>query len=111
MCMLMFVYSCVCDHVVVLKHVNVCMWSGVYAQMCMFMCIWSCFLVYCLQKWNDELLTWDPTKYDNITSIVLLPDAVWLPEIQVLNRSAFQLLNQQNYASNVFIHITMKTYS
>ena len=39
-----------------------------------------------LKEWQDKRLKWNSSDYDDITSIVLHPGQVWMPEIQILNR-------------------------
>ncbi|XP_029646617.2 acetylcholine receptor subunit beta-type acr-2-like [Octopus sinensis] len=35
--------------------------------------------------WNDEKLTWNPSDYNNITSIYLPKDKIWTPPIKMCN--------------------------
>lgn len=37
------------------------------------------------QTWNDPRLTWDPTKYGNITKVHLPLEKIWRPDIQLYN--------------------------
>ena len=38
------------------------------------------------QEWWDELLTWDPAEYGNITQIRIPCDEIWLPDIVLYNK-------------------------
>lgn len=38
-----------------------------------------------ITEWIDERLVWDPLKYDNLSSIVLPPTMIWLPELTLMN--------------------------
>ena len=38
------------------------------------------------QEWWDELLTWDPNDYGNITQIRIPCDEIWLPDIVLYNK-------------------------
>ena len=38
------------------------------------------------QTWRDELLVWDPADFNNITSIEIPCDKIWLPDIVLYNR-------------------------
>ena len=44
--------------------------------------------VVCHQMWNDERLTWNDSKFDNISHIVVKSDQIWKPDIVLRNRSA-----------------------
>ncbi|XP_053308424.1 5-hydroxytryptamine receptor 3A-like [Spea bombifrons] len=35
------------------------------------------------QFWVDEFLTWDPTKFENITQISIPTEKVWIPDIMI----------------------------
>ncbi|XP_025112908.1 LOW QUALITY PROTEIN: neuronal acetylcholine receptor subunit alpha-7-like [Pomacea canaliculata] len=35
--------------------------------------------------WTDSFLTWDPTQHDNITSVRIPSERIWLPDIQLYN--------------------------
>ncbi|XP_055894104.1 neuronal acetylcholine receptor subunit alpha-6-like [Biomphalaria glabrata] len=35
--------------------------------------------------WNDEMLTWDPSKYDNQAIIHPMPEKIWRPRVLLLN--------------------------
>ncbi len=37
------------------------------------------------QKWTDPKLTWDPSDWDNVTSLHIKYDKVWLPDIVLYN--------------------------
>ena len=39
-----------------------------------------------VQTWQDETLMWNPSDFNNITSVVLPADMLWKPEIFVQNR-------------------------
>ena len=39
-----------------------------------------------LQMWQDELLTWNPTDYNNTTTLTVEGKEIWLPEISLFNR-------------------------
>lgn len=34
-------------------------------------------------KWTDKRLKWDPKNYDNITSIILDSNSIWVPDIML----------------------------
>lgn len=38
------------------------------------------------QDWNDEMLTWDPELFGNITRITIPCDRIWLPDIVLYNK-------------------------
>jgi len=38
-----------------------------------------------LQSWTDERLKWEPHDYDNLMSISVLPEKLWMPDVQVFN--------------------------
>ncbi|KAK3788274.1 hypothetical protein RRG08_027008 [Elysia crispata] len=66
------------------------------------------------QKWLDPKLTWEPSKYGNITVVRLPYDTVWLPDI-VLYNSAH--LADESVSTNVIvlnngtvIYLTMVIY-
>ncbi|XP_063292688.1 5-hydroxytryptamine receptor 3A-like [Pelobates fuscus] len=35
------------------------------------------------QFWNDEFLTWDPTKFENVTQISIPTEKIWVPDILI----------------------------
>lgn len=41
--------------------------------------------VWIRQKWNDPWLTWDPSKYHGLSSIIISPNFVWKPDIVLHN--------------------------
>ncbi|KAM3821471.1 acetylcholine receptor subunit beta [Vipera latastei] len=43
--------------------------------------------VYMDQEWIDYRLTWDPSEFEGITSILLDADKVWLPDIVLMNNN------------------------
>ena len=38
------------------------------------------------QKWNDCRLTWTPSLFDNISSVMVAYDDVWTPDITLYDR-------------------------
>ncbi|XP_040182595.1 5-hydroxytryptamine receptor 3A-like [Rana temporaria] len=36
------------------------------------------------ESWVDEFLTWDPTKFDNVTQISIPRQLIWIPDIVVM---------------------------
>lgn len=36
-------------------------------------------------SWTDERLKWEPHDYDNLMSISVLPEKLWMPDVQVFN--------------------------
>lgn len=36
--------------------------------------------------WKDDFLNWNPQDYNNVTSINVKPDKVWVPDITLMNR-------------------------
>ncbi|XP_067671356.1 neuronal acetylcholine receptor subunit alpha-2-like [Haliotis asinina] len=45
--------------------------------------------------WTDLLLTWDPTLHDNITSVRVPSDKIWLPDIYLYNFADDRLREQR----------------
>ncbi len=43
------------------------------------------FLLFTPKEWKDERLTWNPADYQGVTSLVLPPALVWLPEFVLDN--------------------------
>ena len=43
-------------------------------------------LFHFFQKWRNELLQWNPQKWDNITSVRIDPETVWVPDILLHNK-------------------------
>ena len=41
--------------------------------------------LFCLQRWTDEYLVWDPDEYDGITSVRLSSEKIWIPDIMLYN--------------------------
>jgi hypothetical protein len=39
--------------------------------------------------WNDEFLRWKPRKFENVTSINVNPDNIWIPDIELYNSGDF----------------------
>ncbi|XP_047139412.1 neuronal acetylcholine receptor subunit alpha-2 isoform X1 [Hydra vulgaris] len=39
------------------------------------------------QKWRNPILTWDPTKYNNIKEINVDPSSIWRPDIVLYNNA------------------------
>ena len=42
-------------------------------------------VIFMLQEWTDDRLTWKPEDFGNVTDIILKPDKIWLPELAVMN--------------------------
>lgn len=43
-------------------------------------------LVWLNHEWKDELLSWDPSDFNGITSISVPNDQIWLPDIALVNK-------------------------
>lgn len=39
-----------------------------------------------LQEWNDYKLRWRPSDYDNVTSIRVPSELIWVPDIVLYNK-------------------------
>lgn len=39
-----------------------------------------------VQKWHDYQLQWNPKDYDNITTLRIAPEKIWLPDIVLFNK-------------------------
>lgn len=39
-----------------------------------------------LQEWNDYKLCWNPPDYDNVTSIRVPSELIWVPDIVLYNK-------------------------
>ena len=39
-----------------------------------------------LQEWQDEQLQWDPADYNNLTTLRIPCQSIWLPDIVLYNR-------------------------
>uniref|UniRef100_A0A8C6V539 Cholinergic receptor nicotinic alpha 2 subunit n=1 Tax=Naja naja TaxID=35670 RepID=A0A8C6V539_NAJNA len=47
--------------------------------------------VWLKQEWNDYKLQWNPTDFDNVTSIRVPSEMIWIPDIVLYNnKSEFQ---------------------
>ncbi|RNA24383.1 holine Receptor [Brachionus plicatilis] len=59
--------------------------------------------------WNDAYLTWDPSSYGSINSIMLPLDKIWIPDLHLFNSAAE---NDRIYPSivQVFSNGTVKAY-
>ena len=42
-------------------------------------------MIYCLQQWRDDYLTWDKNEYDTDLIVVKATD-IWHPDIMTRNR-------------------------
>nr|QQY02480.1 acetylcholine-gated chlorid channel [Cryptocotyle lingua] len=42
----------------------------------------NCWTIY---RWNDALLRWNPSQYDNITVLRIMPHQIWTPDIKLHN--------------------------
>ncbi|KAH9502550.1 Neuronal acetylcholine receptor subunit alpha-9 [Bulinus truncatus] len=49
-----------------------------------------------IQEWNDILLTWDPAAHDNIRSVMIPSDKIWLPDILLYNFADDRLKEQRD---------------
>lgn len=38
------------------------------------------------QEWNDYKLRWRPSDYDNVTSIRVPSELIWVPDIVLYNK-------------------------
>ncbi|XP_025101181.1 neuronal acetylcholine receptor subunit alpha-10-like [Pomacea canaliculata] len=47
-------------------------------------------------EWRDELLTWNPEDYDNISDVRLPSDKIWIPDILLYNFADDRLKEQRN---------------
>ncbi|KAK7003430.1 neuronal acetylcholine receptor subunit alpha-9 [Biomphalaria glabrata] len=47
-------------------------------------------------EWNDILLTWDPAMHDNIKSVMIPSDKIWLPDILLYNFADDRLKEQRD---------------
>ena len=50
-----------------------------------FRCVFAQYGSIFFKEWIDERLSWDPSKYSNLTDIVINPRRIWLPEIAIIN--------------------------
>lgn len=39
-----------------------------------------------LQEWSDYKLRWDPADFDNVTSIRVPSEMIWIPDIVLYNK-------------------------
>ena len=39
--------------------------------------------------WRDQFLRWNPERFNNVTSINVSPDNIWMPDIELYNSGAF----------------------
>lgn len=39
-----------------------------------------------LQEWSDYKLRWDPAEFDNVTSIRVPSEMIWIPDIVLYNK-------------------------
>ena len=42
--------------------------------------------VLSIQEWNDYKLRWKPSDYDNVTSIRVPSELIWVPDIVLYNK-------------------------
>ena len=40
---------------------------------------------FCIQRWSDEYLTWEPEEYGNMTVIKLPQHQIWTPDLMLYN--------------------------
>ena len=40
----------------------------------------------CCQEWIDELMRWDPDKYDGLETAILPAYKVWTPDLYIFNK-------------------------
>ncbi|KAL3876916.1 hypothetical protein ACJMK2_034697 [Sinanodonta woodiana] len=52
--------------------------------------------VWFTYKWKDVLLRWDPHVYDNITTIMVPPENIWIPDIVLYNFADSRLKEQRS---------------
>jgi len=43
------------------------------------------YIFMCYQKWKDHRLTWNVSDFENITSIYVPTDMIWVPDIVLVN--------------------------
>ena len=53
-------------------------------------------IYYYQQMWDDARLKWDPAAYNGVKTIVLHPDQVWLPDIELYNRWEWPAVQSKN---------------
>ncbi|RXM28161.1 Neuronal acetylcholine receptor subunit alpha-2 [Acipenser ruthenus] len=58
--------------------------------------------VWLKQEWNDYKLRWNPADYDNVTSIRVPSEMIWVPDIVLYNK----LLSPAIYKSSCSIDVT-----
>ncbi|XP_064411103.1 neuronal acetylcholine receptor subunit alpha-4 [Latimeria chalumnae] len=46
--------------------------------------------VWLNQEWNDYKLRWNPADYDNVTSIRVPSEIIWIPDIVLYNKCSYQ---------------------
>lgn len=52
-------------------------------------------------KWRDLNLAWDPSEFENVSSIVVPPGELWLPDIVLYNDVRDQERDMSIYACNI----------
>ncbi|TKR71726.1 hypothetical protein L596_019275 [Steinernema carpocapsae] len=60
-------------------------------------------LVYVVEEWVDDTLSWNPSSFDNITQTWLPMEAVWIPDLIVFNMLEYQNL-LKDIRSPMLIH-------
>ncbi|KAK0402735.1 hypothetical protein QR680_016504 [Steinernema hermaphroditum] len=60
-------------------------------------------LVYVVEEWKDHTLSWNPSKFGNITQTWLPIESVWIPDLIVFNMLEYQNL-LENIRSPMLIH-------
>jgi len=62
-------------------------------------------LVWKKMFWHDELLTWDPSEYGNLTQVELMPseDMLWVPDIILTNNIG--LAQVETWQKNIMLTI------
>jgi len=43
-------------------------------------------LLWILQEWNDYKLRWNPSEFDNVMSIRVPSEMIWVPDIVLYNK-------------------------
>ena len=51
--------------------------------------------------WKDELLNWDPNKFNGVKSLNIDPAEIWTPDIELYNSGGFPEVWAKNYKSIV----------